>query len=123
MDTKRNFVTLPLSKEDINKYYNNTTIKQDIDKGVDTFFHISKDRKKIKKRGHHSNIHNMNIFITNYDSSLINVHDYLLDRYNQIGFLNKSKIENFTHLIIDNMYINNSNNHINKIVNDETPLI
>ena len=124
MDLKRNYVTLPLSKEDINKYYNNTTIKQDKDKVVDTYFHISKNIKKNKKKIYHSNIHNTNVFITNYDNTIINIHDYLLDRYNQLGFLNKSKIENFTNMIIDNIYFNNNNNSIiNRIVNEEIPIV
>lgn len=96
MDNKdiRNYVTLPLSKENIDIYYNTSNLNNTI---ANTYY------KKKKKKGDY-----LHSIISNYDDTIINLHNSVCDKYNNIGFLNNSKIQDFSNLIIDNISIYNN---------------
>ena len=52
-----------------------------------------------KKKSKYNNLDN---FLLNNETQIIDLHDTLLDKYAYLGYLNKSKIENFVNLIIHN---------------------
>jgi hypothetical protein len=79
----KNFVTLPMTQKDIQQYNK---------KNINEIAH----KKKLLK---YNNIDN---FLSHNETQIIDLHDILLDKYTNIGYLNKSKIQNFIELIINN---------------------
>ena len=63
----------------------------------------------------------IDLFLIYHENSLLNLHDQLIDKYNNLGYLNKSTSENFINLLLDNIIIEDYNiyNNDNSIKNDE----
>ncbi len=53
----------------------------------------------------------LDLFLIKHEQSLLDLHDILMDNFNNLGFLNKSKSHKFIELLLDNIYIEDYNTY------------
>jgi len=53
----------------------------------------------------------LDLFLIKHEQSLLDLHDLLMDNFNNLGFLNKSKSHKFIELLLDNIYIEDYNTY------------
>jgi len=64
----------------------------------------------------------LDLFLINHENSLFDLHDILMDKFNNLGFFNKSNSKNFIELILDNIYIDDYNNYYKTETKIEEPI-
>ncbi len=53
----------------------------------------------------------LDLFLIKHEQSLLDLHDIIMDNFNNLGFLNKSKSHKFIELLLDNIYIEDYNTY------------
>ena len=63
----------------------------------------------------------IDLFLVHNENALLNLHDDLMNKYNNLGFLNKSTSPHFMNLILNNIIIDDYNHYYNnnQIKNEE----